>query len=31
MGIIFKLINKRFETGNTLMVQTQKVDKKYPA
>jgi hypothetical protein len=31
MGILFKLIIKKIETGNTLRIQDQKVCKKYPA
>jgi len=31
MEILFKLIIKKFETGNTLRIQDQKVYKKYPA
>jgi hypothetical protein len=31
MGILSKLKIKKFETGNTLRIQDQKVCKKYPA
>jgi hypothetical protein len=31
MGILFKLITKKIETGNTLRIQNSKVCKKYPA